>query len=270
MRKITVQPPDDAKWRRWLKDCRTETDRIQELADRGEHHTIEFNDKLYSRRKEFFKSNEAPFYGKCTYCESSLSQQRGDIEHFRPKAAVTDEWDRPIDHPGYYWLAYDWRNLIPACTTCNQSTTVGDRTIGKQNRFPVIGQHAQRPAELDQEQPLLINPASGKDEDDPALHMEFDPTTGYFAALTPRGQMCIDIFGLNDIDDLVSARRDARRATMQLIFDLVSDNNREKNIQEIQEIRQGKKTFSIVRQAVIEKFEANWKQAIAAIPNSRF
>jgi uncharacterized protein (TIGR02646 family) len=259
MRKITVQSPDDDKWNRWLEDCKKETDQIQVLANLGQHHDIEFNDKLYSRRKEFFKSKEAPFYGKCVYCESSLSQQRGDIEHFRPKADVTDELDRPINHPGYYWLAYDWRNLIPSCTTCNQSTKVGDRTIGKKNRFPVIGQHAQSSAEIEQEKSLLINPASGKDEDDPALHLEFDPATGYMFALSDRGQMYIDVFGLN-LDTLVSDHRDALRANQQLMIDLMFGKNKEQDFQEAQDILQGKRTFSIVRQPFIEKAMANVMQ----------
>jgi len=62
------------------------------------------------------------------------------------------------DHPGYYWLVYDWRNLFPACSQCN--------TGGKMNHFPVARTHvtahdADRndPDDLDAiEEPLLLNP----------------------------------------------------------------------------------------------------------------
>src|SRR6185369_8973548 len=94
------------------------------------------------------------------------SHRFGDAEHFRPKGKVTilvDEKTVTVqvagkDHPGYYWLVYDWRNLFPACSQCN--------TGGKMNHFPVARTHvtahdADRndPDDLDAiEEPLLLNP----------------------------------------------------------------------------------------------------------------
>jgi hypothetical protein len=76
------------------------------------------------------------FNGQCAYCESPLKfdRYRGDAEHYRPKGSVmwrdlaTNKKTKArcklsdgteIDHPGYFWLAYDWRNLMPACADCN-------------------------------------------------------------------------------------------------------------------------------------------------------
>src|SRR6478609_10488621 len=49
------------------------------------------------------------FYGKCAYCEVKIVVASvPDIELFRPKGGVTE---RP-EHPGYWWLASDWDNML--------------------------------------------------------------------------------------------------------------------------------------------------------------
>ena len=60
---------------------------------------------------------EKLFHDKCAYCEGkSIGQADWDVEHFRPKGSVAER----DDHPGYYWLAYEWENLYPSCKHCNQ------------------------------------------------------------------------------------------------------------------------------------------------------
>ncbi|MDJ0836597.1 MAG: hypothetical protein QNK37_08770 [Acidobacteriota bacterium] len=147
---------------------------------------------------------EELFHGKCGYCESFMGQKEDrvmipDTEHFRPVRLVTvvnngktetihvvyeDGVNR--EHPGYFWLAYDWQNLVPACDGCNKSPA-------KANHFPVGGDHVflrqanQRPGvdrgfdcidgyylpdieELNHlEEPLLLNPFT----DDPEEHLTF-------------------------------------------------------------------------------------------------
>ncbi|MES2701329.1 MAG: hypothetical protein V4649_01765 [Bacteroidota bacterium] len=63
------------------------------------------------------------YYSKCAYCEVSC---KAEIEHYRPKKGVTGA----VDHKGYYWLCYEWSNLVPSCRYCN---TEG----GKGNQFPI-------------------------------------------------------------------------------------------------------------------------------------
>ncbi|MDQ2687964.1 MAG: hypothetical protein M3Y28_08875, partial [Armatimonadota bacterium] len=53
-------------------------------------------------------------HGKCCYCERVIGED-GDVEHFRPKAAVCQGAGLPQETPGYYWLAYDWDNFLLAC-----------------------------------------------------------------------------------------------------------------------------------------------------------
>jgi len=155
------------EWKKWLQECTIKTRELIERVQRGEK--PEFDNKLYRRKKDYFFSIEGPFNGKCAYCESQIIDGRNaDIDHYRPKALVTDEKDKPVTirfddghtdtHPGYYWLAYEWHNLLPACKYCNQLTKLKYSTVGKKNRFPIRGNYAMHPGEERSEQPLLLHP----------------------------------------------------------------------------------------------------------------
>lgn len=149
------------------------------------------------------------FNDRCAYCESPLvfDRYKGDAEHYRPKGRVTWKNDatKPkvmarcklpdgseIDHPGYFWLAYDWRNLVPACSACNSGA-------GKVDQFPVRDAHVLQlddvaiaaepeaievpksskkyftgPHTLDaKEQPLLLNPLNPTADRDPTRHLRY-------------------------------------------------------------------------------------------------
>jgi uncharacterized protein (TIGR02646 family) len=254
MRKINLTPPTSQTWKRWINDCEKTSKTLAEAVQKGEKPS--FNEGLYKRKSiktSFFFSKEDPFYGKCAYCETYIADfQRGDIEHFRPKAAVANEIDEPIQHSGYYWLAYDWQNLLPSCTICNQPTSVGGKKIGKHNRFPVIGQHAQAPNEVDAEHPLLINPASPKDDDDPSKHLAIDIDTGLMIPLTERGRMCIEIFGLNQRDQLIEERKRAVDQAILLIQQLEKGND-STTLEKIKAIQQGKRSYTMASLSVFKK-----------------
>jgi uncharacterized protein (TIGR02646 family) len=88
--------------------------------------------------------------GKCCYCERKRTRKREmDVEHYRPKARVTDE----LSHKGYWWLAYDWNNYLWSCKSCNEGYKI--------NQFPLLsgGIRAENEEdELELEKPCLINP----------------------------------------------------------------------------------------------------------------
>jgi uncharacterized protein (TIGR02646 family) len=126
----------------------------------------------------------ALFHGKCAYCESYFQAQAPvDVEHFRPKAAVEDD----KAHPGYWWLAMEWSNLLPSCIDCNrrrrQETPVPTSSLaelheaatrtantGKKDAFPVAGARAAAEVDdIDKEQAYLIDPT----RDDPADYLEY-------------------------------------------------------------------------------------------------
>lgn len=190
----------------WLTRCEAQAHRLRSAADVSE--------KLYKEQRQAYLEL---FHGKCAYCEAKLvlDQHLGDVEHYRPKGRVTDEQDNTIQiddgqghnkpHPGYYWLAYDWHNLLPSCIACNRPSKIGQRRVGKWNRFPVAGKHASTPAEIAQEQPLLLNPLIVAD--DPAEHLEFDRKTGRIIGKTDRGRMTEAVLNLNR-EGLPEARRE--------------------------------------------------------------
>lgn len=204
MIKIDFPEPSTPQWIQWRQDCAEAQAEVDTANENGE--SIAISSSLYGRMKEaVYLAVDGPFHGKCAYCEERIrTAQHGDMEHFRPKAALRDERNRPVllasgeKHPGYYWLAYDWRNLLPSCQLCNQpSTARSDDRIGKWNYFPLANETmcATAPGEEAGEEPLLINPT----EDDPADDLLLD-ATGVFSARngSVRGQICIDVLGLND------------------------------------------------------------------------
>lgn len=274
MRKIDLDPPGTKTWLRWLADCDKATAKVCARVARGKTPVIT---SLYRRRsikKSYFFSKGPPFYGKCAYCEAPTADyQRGDIDHFRPKAGVTDEDDEPIvlfdaegkvrldargqpvRHPGYYWLAFDWRNLLPTCTLCNQPAVIDGRKVGKHNRFPVEGRHAQAPDDVATEKPLLIHPANGRAEDDPAFHLMVDTRTGLMGHRTERGRKCIDVFALNLRTQLVADRRRACNEVRWLLVKLIESGDQDA-ARDLADIQAGKRTFSMAQRAVLK--EARW------------
>jgi uncharacterized protein (TIGR02646 family) len=96
---------------------------------------------------------------KCCFCERVVGED-GDVEHFRPKAAVRQSDEEPLQTPGYYWLAYDWDNIFLACHICNQRH--------KKNLFPLLNPAKRARSHQDnigEEQPLFIDPAAIDPED---------------------------------------------------------------------------------------------------------
>lgn len=176
---------------------------------------------------------ERLFHGKCAYCETCYSAACPvDVEHFRPKSAVRED----PSHPGYWWLAASWENLLPSCIDCNRSrqqTVVGSghgrrrdmqALAGKGSAFPLQpGSQRLLPEAVPDggERPLLLNPC----QDDPAQHLQFLAATAVAGSLaaprhaSPRGAASIAIFGLNRLGLVQERTRQLRR--LQLLGDQV-------------------------------------------------
>lgn len=207
MIKVKFNPPRrNANWVAWVKEAELETQKNMRLARLRKR--IVYKPKLYKKMRQVIFDS---FNGKCAYCEAKfILTETGDVEHYRPKGSVTDENDRKVmikvqgkpvrAHPGYYWLAYDWHNLLPSCSLCNRpSRPRGTLLIGKGMRFPVLPNpnltygHARNPSDLDKELPVFIHPVL----ESPFKHLYFDPATGLLIDKTKRGKLCIDLLGLN-------------------------------------------------------------------------
>ena len=104
---------------------------------------------------------------KCCFCESKFKHiSDGDVEHFRPKAEYSQgrETNYPLIRPGYFWLAYDWDNLLVSCEICNRRK--------KGNYFPLknpIRRFVDHTSNIDLEEPWFINPSII----DPIYHITF-------------------------------------------------------------------------------------------------
>ena len=118
---------------------------------------------------------------KCAYCESRITREYNDVEHYRPKSV-------------YYWLGHDWNNLLYSCDLCNRTY--------KKDKFPLKNE-ANRvtvPGSTDVEEPLVINPAF----DEPTVHIRFNRYM--LVGVTDEGKNTIDMFKLNDRAVLVNDR----------------------------------------------------------------
>jgi uncharacterized protein (TIGR02646 family) len=95
---------------------------------------------------------------KCWYCECVQARSDMAVDHFRPKNRV----EECKDHPGYYWLAFEWRNYRYSCTYCNSYRKSRTSTPGgKQCRFPIIDESKRAKSESDdweQESPDILDP----------------------------------------------------------------------------------------------------------------
>ena len=124
---------------------------------------------------------------KCCYCESMPSATSSlRIDHFRPKGAIRQRKGSARVYPGYYWLAYQWDNLVLACDDCN---------LKKSDYFPLEdpGQRARSHLDLlDREAPLLLNPYI---ETNPSDHVTFDGSA--CRPETEHGRVTVTILGLN-------------------------------------------------------------------------
>lgn len=139
------------------------------------------------------------YNGKCVYCESRIESDRdGEVENFRPREGARGFNSNEYAPGHYWWLAYEWENLLYACQICTQKY--------KRDYFPLENESFRSRIgamgdELLSEKPLLIDPAS----ENPEEHLEFQED-GLVIDLSPRGKVTIEILGLNR-SSLVEARK---------------------------------------------------------------
>ena len=265
MIKINFHEPVTSEGRAWLDECRTEQERYNDAIEAGQSSDVKdavYKGKRHNIKAKIYMSLDSDFHGKCAYCESLIAtNQPGDIEHFRPRGKVTDLENKLImvdkgnglePHPGYYWLAYDWKNLLLSCRDCNsisKSKSAG-KLIGKGNRFPVKDFRAARSGEEIREEPLLIHPVF----ENPEEHLEVDET-GIMNAKngSEKGKTCIDIFGLNVREALQVARKDCYEDVKDriciLALQLIERNTND--ISYVKEIQQGRKAYSIAARTAL-------------------
>ena len=146
------------------------TDALESLREKvladEELKVSDFKSEIWRRESVRGSIMEAQ-YNKCCYCEQRRPKSGGDMEHFRPKRKPTEASN---NHKGYWWLAYDWDNLMYACKECNQAK--------KRSHFPLQNEDDRAYVEADElsrEQPILVNPFI----EDPEDHFRYEiPRSG--------------------------------------------------------------------------------------------
>lgn len=162
-------------------------------------------------KKPLFRSQ----HRKCAYCERRVGFRGQPIEHYRPKA---EAWRHlpgkspNIDHERYWWLTWEWRNLLFACVTCNARGAKG-------NYFPLVegssplptpkrSGRGALPRRVRGESPLLLDP--GDETINHFEHLEWIPVddsmplmrwTWQLHALTAKGRATRRILHLEDLED---------------------------------------------------------------------
>ncbi|MFZ4801801.1 MAG: hypothetical protein ACOYLR_07410 [Chlorobium sp.] len=239
-----------AEWEAWLK-CRENNPIVDEFCP-------DFKGYIWRELKKWLF--EKVFHNKCAYCESTLELDRylGDVEHFRPKGQVTMKQDGKkrecvsvrienkfkLNHPGYFWLAYEWQNLMPICSRCNSGAKadqfptdtdcllmvrLNSADLQSLISEPIVSKYYPdsyylRPADLDnRERPLLLNPLNPRKGREPREHLRFG-LGGLVTELdrSDLGKHSIDVLDLNR-DTLCKWRQRAQEEVHRIYYSVFQD-----------------------------------------------
>ncbi len=192
------------------------------LKNRGQKETarlcaqFDTNTEEYTNGTLKFSSFKGDIYGsksvrkllmkcqnnKCCYCEAKFVQDSVHVEHFRPKGAIGEKGTKNKRYPGYYWLAYEWTNLLLCKAAVNSD---------KKDYFPLEDESTRTKNHREDkslECPMLIDPAS----EDPRKHIRFHNEEPY--GITNRGRYTVNL--LLRHPDLDEARRERYKMLMGL------------------------------------------------------
>jgi uncharacterized protein (TIGR02646 family) len=144
------------------KECRAEAEQdgadpeeIERRVGSAIHRAVNQKARIW---RDVFEALSRASHGKCWYCESRQDRSDMRIDHFRPKNRIAES----PDHPGYWWKAFDWRNLRLACTFCNErrrDLETGEYG-GKADSFPIVPPPPYALSAVDpDESPMLADPA---------------------------------------------------------------------------------------------------------------
>ncbi|HWT01568.1 MAG TPA: hypothetical protein VN256_15070 [Pyrinomonadaceae bacterium] len=244
--------PRTGRWRDWRKTCDLKLKTLKK--QKGPPYEVDEN--LYKQCRDELL---AAYSGKCAYCEGRLGAQSSpQVEHFRPKGGVRDLKNKVVNvrpkkpHTGYWWLAYEPSNLLPACSECNVYSI---KTGGKGERFPLPegGFRAAKPDEEKKEKPLLIHPG----REDPSRFLDLELKTGMLMAHGTRGQVSIEVYGLNR-EALIKDRKEEWMNAVAFITLFRRKRNPPREEREhLDEYLAGRKPYSLVWKKVSEQMAAN-------------
>jgi len=246
MRKVARgNKPAPSALRAQDKSGKTELERVRAHQNDTNPSKKSFEFGAYKHDEVKQRLNEL-FHGKCAYCETFFAASAPvDIEHYRPKGAVSED----NTHPGYWWLAMAWDNLLPCCIDCNRkrhqlaplpSTSLFElyehasrsgfqsSLSGKKDSFPIAaaGQRLQpESADFDSEKALLLDPTRDAPDEHLRFNVDLPASLGLIlpcdikGKLSERGAVSIQVYGLNRLGLVQDRTRLLRR--LEFLGDLV-------------------------------------------------
>lgn len=198
------------------------------------------DDNCYGHRAVRKKLKEI-YNRKCAYCDSEVGGTLyPHIEHYRPKSI-------------YYWLAYEWDNLLFSCQVCNVSK---GKKFPREENIKVFYD-----MDLSSEEPLILNP----EKDDLREFYEFDINGKIYAkGDNSKAKKTIEICKLYR-DDLIEDRKDKINDVIQILTLLIKDETKEDEIKSKFEIlfesmRDSKSEFSIMFNYFLLNFDEIFKE----------
>jgi uncharacterized protein (TIGR02646 family) len=177
-----------------------------------QQHQHKFDRTVYSAKAVKDRLIEI-FHNKCAFCECNTSAGAAyDVEHFRPKIH-------------YYWLCYEWTNLLLSCQTCNEAYKKAQFPLeieaNRRHTHPTTAKNAFDKTAchifsdfLKIEKPYLLHPAI----DDPREHLQF-LKDGRVIGLTLKGEISIEVYGL----DRLTLRQGRKNIILTIQEDILSE-----------------------------------------------
>ncbi|QSB24965.1 AAA family ATPase [Flavobacterium sp. CLA17] len=159
----------------------------KDFNEGGRQQRLKFNISFIPRIKSYLMEN---FHRKCMYCETKLGvSDEGTVDPFRPRSGARGLDKTKYASTHYWWLYYEWDNMMLSCSTCNLKYKRDFFPLEDEGFRAAVGTKGE---ELLNERPLLIDPCL----DNPEEHLSFSED-GTVSALTPKGQVSIEVLGLN-------------------------------------------------------------------------
>lgn len=141
-----------------VADGKTGTE-LEDICLKARHTAINSRSSVWSAAQEALRNAS---HDKCWYCEIREDRSDKPVDHFRPKNSVMED----KTHPGYTWLAFEWKNFRLSCTYCNSKRRdlEGGTKGGKQDHFPIIPPPSYARSAADpSEHPQLLDPVDDGD-----------------------------------------------------------------------------------------------------------
>lgn len=261
MRKINLFEPDNDEWKEWRLKCKKATEKVIEKVRHNQDWNK--NSDLYNgQKKNFYFKKDEPFYGRCAYCEKKLGSF-DDLDHYRPAREVTDMNHKVIARLGYYWLTYDWLNLLPSCKDCNSKVKRNGETTGKGSRFPIAGSRGKKPGKEKKEHPLLLNPTIDK----PDEHFEYDFELSKIVSKenSEKGKKTIRILGFHKREELsndwIKAEKEALTELGKCFMEGNTKKTEDKMMNFYRKVISGEEEYSFVKKKICEKYNPKLLEA---------